>query len=228
MNPLIPTLRIIPIFRELDDQEFERLAAITSHHSFQRKANVFMQGENRHAVFFACKGIIKIYKTDVNGNEQIVSFQKKGNMFPHTGFFDQSPYPATAEVVEPAELIVIPLKQFEQLMLETPTIAVKVMRVMGEKIRDLQTKLQEFVTHDINHRVISFLFRLAQEHGSQNKEQIIINLPLTHQEFANMVGTTRETVNRIFNQLKKEGIISMNRKKIVILDPKALQNYLVS
>lgn len=226
MNPLIPILRNIPIFRELDDLEFEKLGMITSKHSYQRKANVFMQGENRHAVFFACKGIMKIYKIDVNGNEQILSFQKKGDMFPHTGFFDQSPYPATAEVIEPAELIVIPLKQFEQLMLETPTIAVKVMRVMGEKIRELQSKLQEFVAHDVNHRVISFLLRLAQEHGSTDKEHIVINLPLTHQEFANMVGTTRETVNRIFNQLKKEEILSMNRKKIVILDMEALERYL--
>lgn len=223
MNQLLPILRNIPTFRELDEQEFEKLATITIKHSFQRKANVFMQGEPRHAVFFACKGIIKIYKIDMNGNEQIVSFQKKGDMFPHTGFFDQTPYPATAEVVEPTELIVIPLKQFEQLMMETPTIAVKVMRVMGEKIRELQSKLQEFVAHDVNHRVVSFLLRLAKEHGTSEKGHIQIDLPLTHQEFANMVGTTRETVNRVFNQLKKDEIIAMNRKKIMILDVDALE-----
>lgn len=228
MNPLLPILRNIPIFRELDDQEFEKLATITSKHAYQRKANVFMQGESRHAVFFACNGIIKIYKIDQNGNEQIVSFQKKGDMFPHTGFFDQTPYPATAEVVEATELIVIPLKQFEQLMLGTPTIAVKVMRVMGEKIRELQSKLQEFVTHDVNYRVFSFLLRLAQQHGKQEKDQIHIDLPLTHQEFANMVGTTRETVNRVFNQLKKDEIITMNRKKIVILDLAALERLMVN
>ncbi len=223
MNQSLPFLRQFPLFRELDDQEFEKLSQITIAHSYQKKANVFMQGEPRQAVFFIRKGIIKVYKIDVNGNEQIVSFLRKGEMFPHTGFFDQTPYPATAEVIEPTDLFVIPIKSFEQLMLETPTIAIKVMRVMGEKIRELQAKLQEFAVYDVNCRIYSFLMRLAREHGTLVGDHIQINLPLTHQEFANMVGTTRETVNRVFSQLKKDQIISMDRKRITILDPQALE-----
>ncbi|WP_134686371.1 Crp/Fnr family transcriptional regulator [Brevibacillus migulae] len=219
-------LRNIPLFRELDEQEFGKILQIAIPHTYQRKANVFMEGEKRTAVFFIQEGIIKIYKTDINGNEQIVNFLKKGDMFPHVGFFDQSPYPATAEVVETAELIAIPIQLFEQTLLEVPSIAIKVMRVLGSKILELQHKLQAFSVHDVNYRIISILLRIAHEHGKQNGNVIQIDIPLTHQEFANMVGSTRETVNRLFNQLKKEEIIAINRKRITILDVEALEAFL--
>lgn len=221
-------LRKVPIFAELNEQEYQKIEEIAIFHAYQRKSNVFMQGETRRAVFFIRAGIIKVYKTDVNGNEHIVNFLKPGDMFPHVGFFDQSPYPATTEVVEPAELFAIPIKAFEQTMMENPAIAIKVMRVMGKKILELQAKLQDFGLGDVNYRIVSLLLRLASEHGKPVGEQIQISLSLTHQEFANMVGTTRETVTRLFNLLKKAHILTVERKKIVILDVPALERYLAA
>lgn len=227
MSAMVPFLRKIPLFIELDEQELARLADITITRTFRKNANVFMEGDQRQAVFFIQKGIVKVYKIDPEGNEQIVSFLKEGDMFPHTGFFDATLYPATAVIVEAAELFVIPIHAFEQLMLGMPSIAVKVMRVMGLKIRELQARLQDFVTQDVNRRIISFLARMAREHGQPDNGHIRIDIPLTHQEFANMVGTTRETVNRVMNQLRKDGILDMNRQSIVIHDMESLlQQYL--
>jgi len=223
MSSMIPFLQQIPLFAQLDESELLRLADIAIVRTYRKNANVFMEGDPKQAVFFIHKGIIKIYKIDSDGNEQIVSFLKEGDMFPHTGFFDNSPYPATSTIVEAAELFVIPIQAFEQLMLDVPTIAVKVMRVMGEKLREFQSKLQAFVTQDVNRRIISFLVRMADNHGQLSGNQLKIDIPMTHQEFANMVGTTRETVNRVMNNLKKEGIIEMNRQGIVIYDMKRLK-----
>lgn len=227
MEQIGQMLRKVPIFRELDELEYQKIEEITILHTYQRKSNVFMEGEPRRAVFFILEGIVKVYKTDVHGNEHIVNFLKPGDMFPHVGFFDQSPYPATTEVVEPTELCVIPIKSFEQTIIGTPTIAIKVMRVLGEKILELQAKLQDFGVHDVNYRIVSLLLRLANEHGTQEGNQVQINLPLTHQEFANMLGTTRETVNRLFNQLKKARILTVQRRKIVIQDVHALEQQLM-
>lgn len=223
MSSMIPFLQQIPLFAQLDESELLRLADIAIVRTYRKNANVFMEGDPKQAVFFIHKGIIKIYKIDSDGNEQIVSFLKEGDMFPHTGFFDNSPYPATSTIVEAAELFVIPIQAFEQLMLDVPTIAVKVMRVMGEKLREFQSKLQAFVTQDVNRRIISFLVRMADNHGQLSGNELKIDIPMTHQEFANMVGTTRETVNRVMNNLKKEGIIEMNRQGIVIYDMKRLK-----
>jgi hypothetical protein len=114
-------------------------------------------------------------------------------MFPHTGLFNPNPYPATAEAIVDTHLLAIPVRQFEQLIMNTPSIAIKMMRVMGDKIRELQEKLQVLSGHDIKHRVLSFLQLLAEQHGQTKENRITINLPMTHQEFADSVGTTRET-----------------------------------
>lgn len=225
VESILPNLRSIPMLHELDSAEFTKLSTITLMQTSPRKSNVFTEGEPRTAVYFICQGIIKVYKVDPNGNEQIVSYLKKGEMFPHTGFFDPSPYPATTEVVETVELLVIPIKAFEQLMLDTPSIAIKVMRVMGAKIRELQAKLQDFVVHDVNRRIISVLLRLADEHGIEEKGQRIISLAVTQQDIASMAGTTRETVSRLFQHLRKDRLIEMDRKQIVILDFDLLQSY---
>lgn len=218
MSTKLPFLRKIQLFVELDEQELSRLDEITLKRTYRKNAHIFMEGEPRQAVFFIQKGIVKIYRIDPDGNEQVVSFLKEGDMFPHTGFFDAMPYPANAIVVEATELFVIPVNAFEQLILDMPSIAIKLMRVMGQKIRELQSKLYEFVTQDVNRRIVSFLIRMAGEHGQNENGSIRIDIPLTNQEFANMVGTTRETVNRVMNHLKKNGIIEMSRSSIVILD----------
>lgn len=213
----------VPFFRELDEQEWNKIHDIAFRKSFACRTLIFRQGEPREAVYFICKGTVKIYKLDRDGNEQIINLLTAGDMFPHVGFFDGAPYPATAEVLEPAELLVIPIKAFEQALLETPTIAIKVMRVMGQKLLDLQAKLLELTMHDVHQRLISILLRLTAKHGKQEGGTIELTLPLTHQELANMAGTTRETVNRLLNQLKKEGILQIDRKKITLLQPDALR-----
>lgn len=213
----------VPLFQDLDDQEMERVAELAILRNVSRKAVIFTEGSEKEAVFFIRKGLVKTFKTDENGHEQIVSFLKSGDMFPHAGFFDTYPYPATAEAITDAELAAIPVRQFENLMMRTPTIAVKLMRVMGRKILELQERLQELSGQDVRSRVYSFLLKLAEQHGERMGDRIVIHLPITHQEFASAVGSTRESVNRLLNQLAKDRIVEADRNRIVILDPDSLK-----
>ncbi|TBL76260.1 Crp/Fnr family transcriptional regulator [Paenibacillus thalictri] len=216
-------LKQTPLFHDLSEQELERMEAIANSRSAPKKSTIFTEGSEKEAVYFIQKGLVKTFKTDENGNEQIVSFLKSGDMFPHTGFFNQNPYPATAEAIVDTELLAIPVRLFESLMMSTPSIAIKMMRVMGDKIRELQEKLQVLSGQDVKHRVLSFLLLLAEQHGDTKHNQFTINVPMTHQEFANAVGTTRETVNRLLNQFNKEQLLEIHRNRIVILDLEGLK-----
>ncbi|MBS4209414.1 Crp/Fnr family transcriptional regulator [Bacillus sp. FJAT-50079] len=208
----------IPLFQDLTIQELDRLEEITISRSVSRKSVIFSEGVEKEAVFFIMEGLVKTYKTDENGHEQIISFLKAGDMFPHTGLFNKKPYPATAEAIIDCKLFAIPVRLFEHLMTETPSIAIKMMHVMGDIIRELQEKLQVLTGQDVKYRALSFLLKLADQHGQMKDQQITINLPMTHQEFANSVGTTRETINRLLNQLTKENILVVDRRRIVIKD----------
>ncbi|KAA8786412.1 CRP-like cAMP-binding protein [Paenibacillus sp. 4624] len=216
-------LQQFPIFQDLSPEELKQVEEIAISRSISKKTVIFSEGSEKEAVFFIRTGIVKAYKTDENGHEQIVSFLKTGDMFPHTGFFNAHPYPATAVAITPTSLLAIPVRHFERLMLSTPSIAIKIMRVLGDKIRELQDKLQVLSGQDVRNRVLSFLLMLAEQHGQQHADKIIINLPMTHQEFANSIGTTRETANRLLNQLSKDELLEVDRSRIIIHNLQALK-----
>ncbi|PAD69379.1 Crp/Fnr family transcriptional regulator [Bacillus sp. 7586-K] len=216
-------LKTIPIFSELNHEELLRVQEIAIKRTYKKKQIVFIEGEKREAVYFIQSGIVKAYKIDEDGNEQVISLLHERDMFPHVGFFDTAPYPATVEIVQDAELFVILIDEFEELMIRWPQIAVKVMKIMGRKIVELQQRVQDFISKDVSHRLIEILIRLAIEQGVQHVNGISIKIPITNQDFANMVGASRESINRILNQLKKDELILFNRTEIFIYDLKTLQ-----
>lgn len=216
-------LRLVPIFGDLTESELDHIWGITISRSYRRRSIVFSEGVEKEAVFFIVDGLVKAFKTDENGNEHIISFLQTGNMFPHTGFFNQTPYPATAEAIVDTKLLAIPVLSFEQLLMKIPAISIKVMNAMSAKIKELQEKLQELTGNHVQDRGISFLVKLAENYGVERDGTIHIHLPMTNQEFASTIGTTRETINRFINQLRKEGIIETKRNGYVIQDLEALK-----
>jgi len=215
-------LKGIPMFRDLSDEELDELHRVSAERLYLKKSVVFHEGSSKEAVYFIKEGLVKTYKTDSNGNEQIVSILQQGEMFPHTGFFNPDPYPATAETIVDTTLLVIPVKAFEHLVQETPAMAMKIMRVMSEKIKELQEKIQELAGQDVQDRTISFFIKLAEQYGKEQGDMIVIHLPMTHQDIANVIGTSRESVNRMLNQLRKEGIMETDRQGFVVHDLQAL------
>jgi len=218
-------LRLLPMFRDLTQEELEQIWGISILRSYRKRTVVFNEGSNKEAVYFILDGLVKAFKTDENGNEHIVSFLKTGDMFPHTGFFNQNPYPATAEVIVDTQLLAIPVRSFEQLLTSIPAISIKLMRAMSEKIRELQGKLQELTGNDVQDRGLLFLLKLAENYGTLRNGFVYIDVPMTNQEFADTIGSTRETVNRLINQLRKEDILETSRSGYVILDYDALKNW---
>ncbi|KQO17290.1 Crp/Fnr family transcriptional regulator [Paenibacillus sp. Leaf72] len=225
MQQQMELLRQISLFRDLTPDELARIWAIVIPRSYRKRTAIFTEGSHKEAVFFVQNGLIKTYKTDENGNEHIMSFLKTGDMFPHTGFFNQHPYPATAEAIMETQLLAIPIHAFEQLMMNTPAIAIKVMRVLSGKIIELQEKLQELTGQDVQDRGVSFLLKLAENYGTDHGGIVHVEVPMTNQEFANTIGTTRETVNRLINQLRKEGILEPQRSGYLIHDYEALKTW---
>jgi CRP/FNR family cyclic AMP-dependent transcriptional regulator len=215
LSAIIDMMHRMFLFADLNEHELEQIAEAALVRSYRSKSNVFMEGEVRQAVYFINKGVIKVYKVDHHGNEAIMNFLKPGDMFPHAGFFENEPYPGTAEVVLEAELGVVPVKAFENILLSRPEIAIKVMRVMGRKIRI-----------DINFRIAALLVRLAREYGVQGSYGTLIELRTTNMDLARMAGTTRETVNRFINRLKREGVLQDLPRQLVVKDMPSLERYI--
>ncbi|CEG27608.1 Crp/Fnr family transcriptional regulator [Bacillus sp. B-jedd] len=211
------------IFKELDKYEIEKIADISLTREFDKGSHVFMQGDPLKNVYFVYKGKIKIYKSDSSGKEQIVSIQKKGDMFPHVGFFRKGDYPAFAEVLEPATLVTVPIANFEKVLIENPELSIKLFRVLGEKIVDLQNRLEEQILNNTYEQIIKLLIRLGKSHGSEQVSgQILLKAEFTNRDLANMIGTTRETVSRTLTKMKKDQLIEVDDKGNMLFSPEQL------
>ncbi|PKR77104.1 Crp/Fnr family transcriptional regulator [Halalkalibacillus sediminis] len=218
MSCPIEFFRQFTIFRDLTDEELVEISDISHQKSIKKHENIFLEGDRREEVFFIQSGLVKIYKLSEEGEEQIISILHSNEMFPHVGFFDDSPYPATAFTLTDTELLSIPIEAFEEWLIRNPKVTIKVMKVIGEKLLQLQERVQTMTTPDVMKRVVGTLCSFIHELGEEDRSDgsIHVRVPITNSEFANLVGVRRETVNRTFSKLKKEGILSYNRQEIVI------------
>ncbi|MFP7297896.1 Crp/Fnr family transcriptional regulator [Neobacillus niacini] len=217
----------VPLFKELSDEELAPFINIALTRFYKPKMYVFMQEDPLDRVFFIHSGKIKIYKTDFSGKEQIVSVLEPGEMFPHAGFFRDGNFPAHAEVLEEANLIVIPIDKFEETLISYPELCIKLFKVLGEKIVDLQGRLEAQVLHNTFEQIVLLLIRLCQSNGEQiGSTRYQLTTQFTNRELANMIGTSRETVSRTINHLKKKNYINQREDGLYLIDRKALEQEL--
>lgn len=216
------------LFRDLNDQELQEIVNISISREYKKGNHVFMQDDPLENVYFIYNGKIKIYKSDITGKEQIVNFLKKGEMFPHVGFFRKGGYPAFAEIVEDSTLVVVPISQFENVLIENPELCIKVFKVLGEKIVDLQERLESQILNNTYEQIIKLLVRLGNTHGQETEDGTIkLKGEFTNKDLANMIGTTRETVSRTLTKMKKEGKIEVDEKGNMLFDPEELLDEII-
>ncbi|MEW9049871.1 MAG: Crp/Fnr family transcriptional regulator [Neobacillus sp.] len=219
MEEIKKVLSEFTLFRDLDNYELGKIADISITREWKKQSHVFLQGDPLENVYFIYDGKIKIYKSDINGKEQIVAIAKKGEMFPHVGFFRKGEYPAYAEVLEPSTLIAVPISKFEGVLIENPELCIKVFKVLGEKIVDLQNRLEEQILNNTYEQIVKLLIRLGQKHGKELADgTILLKSEFTNKDLANMIGTTRETISRTLTKMKKDEIIEVDDSGNMILD----------
>ncbi|MEH7075522.1 Crp/Fnr family transcriptional regulator [Neobacillus drentensis] len=223
---IIKRLSVVPIFKELSEEELEPIVKIAQTRFYKHKMYVFMQGDQLDRVFFIHSGKIKICKTDLSGKEQLISVLEPGEMFPHAGFFRKGNFPAHAEVMEDANLIIIPIDKFEEILISYPELCIKLFKVLGEKIVDLQGRLEAQVLHNTFEQIILLLIRLCKSNGELVDGLYRLTTQFTNRELANMIGTSRETVSRTINQVKKKNFVVQDEAGFYIIDKEALQQEL--
>lgn len=213
------------LFSELTDQQLADVAAIVRDRSYQPGQFVFIEGEPGEALFILKQGLIKLTKRTEDGREHILHFVNPGEVFAEVVLFDEKgSYPATAEVQQDTVVGVIRNSDMTALISSNSEIAVSLLAFMARRLRQAQDRSMNLALNDVRRRLVFILLDLASEHGTLTDQGIVLNLALTHQELANMVGTSRESANRIINDLKKSGALETNRQQIIILDKQTLRN----
>jgi CRP/FNR family transcriptional regulator len=209
-------LGTVSLFASLTEQERDAIVGVMSHKKVKKREILFYEGEPCTAIYLLAHGTVKVYKTTEDGREQIVNVLYERDMFPHIGMFGGSPYPATAEAMEESLLYSINVQELTALLKGNSALCIRLLQILEGKIRDLQRRLSDVLSKDMKEKIMNTLSSLAKSRGTEVAGGYSLKMELTHQDLADMVGTTRETASRIISQLKKEGLIEFDAHSIWI------------
>ncbi|UOE93200.1 Crp/Fnr family transcriptional regulator [Alkalihalobacillus sp. LMS39] len=215
----------IPFFQQLTTEQKELLSPIIFTQSVQKGEVLFLESEEAKAVFFVNEGKIRLSKCTHEGKEIVLHIRKPGDLFAATSLFckPNDTYPATAVALEPSVVSFIRKTDFEQVIMHSPQLTLPIFQIMSERLRLSQKTLRDVALFGQYEALAQTLLRLVQDYGKQNEHGFVIQLKLTHEELGGFFGATRESVNRMINQLKRDGILSMDHGYITIHDLPYLQ-----
>ena len=210
------------LFSSLTQPELHLLAARTVRKLFSAGELLFSEGEPCSGLHIIVRGRVRIFKTSASGREQVLAENVPGESIAEIPIFDGGPYPASAVAVEDADLAFISRRDFNAYCLEHPEVALKVLSVVGARLRRLVGIIEELSFTTIRQRLISALIKLAQNEGKTTARGIEFQLPSTHQELAHQLGTVRELISRNLMRLQAEGLLDVDARQIVVKDIKGL------
>ena len=209
-------LKSIPYFSGLDLAELESIRKFVFEKTADRAEIVSLEGESDANLYFVASGAVKVFKTSVDGKEQILSIVRPGESFNDVPIFDEDPNPASARAMGPVLLYGIKKNAMWAILRDHPLIALNIIRVLAKQVRHLVSLVE-----DLSFRhVISRVARILLEYTSDKTDR---GQRLTQQEMAAMAGTVREVVGRSLKALEDEGAIKLDRHRIIITDKEALQ-----
>jgi CRP/FNR family transcriptional regulator, cyclic AMP receptor protein len=218
----LETLRRVPIFHGLTETELKFLAERAVPRSYSKGELLFTEGDPCTGLFVIESGRVRIFKSSPNGREQVLTVEGPGNSVAELPLFDGGNYPASTAALNDAKVYFISRQDFHSLCLVHPQVSLKVLKVVGARLRRLVGIIEELSFTTVRSRLISVLVRLATT-GRKTPEGIEIQLPPNNQELASEIGTVRELVSRNLSRLQAEELIYMDGKTVIIPDVKRLQ-----
>jgi CRP/FNR family transcriptional regulator len=213
----------VQIFSGLTESELSFLAQRAVPRSYSAGESVFGEGEPCSGLYVVESGHVRIFKSSANGREQVLSIDGPGSSIAELPVFDGGSYPASATAIDEAKLLFVSKQDFRALCLAHPQVALKVLRVVGARLRRLVGIIEELSFTTVRHRLASFLLRLAQKEGKHSAAGVEITLPASNQEMASHIGTVRELVSRNLSRLQAEGMLKIDGRTVTISNLKALE-----
>jgi CRP-like cAMP-binding protein len=218
----IELLKSTPYFSGLSTPELEAIKEHVFEEAAERNDMILLEEEPANAVYFVVSGVVKVFKTSVEGKEQVLCIVKPGESFNDVAVFDGGPNPASAIAMTPVVLYGIAKADMETILREHPNLAYNVIKILSKKVRYFVSLVEDFSFRNVTDRLAKLLLEYATDHAWSGEEAG--HRPrLTQQDMAAMVGTAREVVGRSLKALEDEGAIRMDRHRIVVVNKKTLE-----
>lgn len=205
-------------------ENFHLLKSIMQTKKVETNGHLFQEGESAEYMYFVRKGRVKLTKTTDTGNKITLYLHHTGDLFGQITPFQPSLQAFSAEVIEESEFGVIEQRDLERLLLHNGDLAIEFMRWMGAMYRMTQAKFRDLLLYGKPGALCSLLIRMSNSYGIQQGSYTVINYKATNMDLAEMIGATRESVNRLLNDMRKSEVIDIKNGNIIIKDMKHLRH----
>jgi CRP/FNR family transcriptional regulator/CRP/FNR family cyclic AMP-dependent transcriptional regulator len=209
-------LRRIDLFADLTDREADTILDLMREKSLERGTTVFHQNDSGGGLYLILSGSVKITRTGRDGRDVTVAVLTEGNFFGEMSLLDGQPRSASATALQPTRLLVLDREHFQRHVLAQPHIVAKLLRELSNRLRAADQSIENLALGSVHDRLVHLLGHLGRRESVKGGAGVIERSP-THQELAEMVGSSRETITRTLAAMEKSGLIEVDRRKIVLL-----------
>jgi len=220
-------IRNYDLWAHLTDEEYDELNIVHNFIEARKGDYIYFEAFHHNKLYFVKEGYIRIGYIDDSGREVIKEIIQKGELFGQITLEKSSMNGEFAQAYKNAvSLCAFSIEDFQKLLHKKPALALKYSKQVGSKLRHIENRLLNLLNKDVKTRLQHFLLQLAQKHaGPAAANSICIPNYLTHEDIANLIGSSRQTVTTLINELATEGLITYNRNEICFPDVKKIQNH---
>ena len=204
----------VPFFSQLSDKELEHVKSVAMEKNYPKNAVVLTEGEMGDSLYIIESGRVKVFIGDEDGREIILKILGPGDFFGEMSLVDKQPRSASVTSLDASTFHILSHNAFEKCVEQSPRIATMVMNVLAQRVREADKKIGTLALMDVYGRVASTLLELAVFTNGK----LMVGERLSQQDLANMVGASREMVNRILKDLADRGFIAVESKSITIIN----------
>ncbi|MEX0727980.1 MAG: Crp/Fnr family transcriptional regulator [Planctomycetaceae bacterium] len=210
------------LFERLSSEQILRLERCSRMRTFPKHSSVYLPTDPADGALLLTQGRVKLSHLTEEGKEAILAYIEPGELFGELALIGDSTREETAETVLPSTIIFIPADELERLMTQSADLALGVSKLFGLRRRRIERRLKSLLFRSNRHRLVHLLLELTEQYGKNSPEGILIGIRLSHQDLANIIGSTRETVTMLLGTLQSEGLLRISRQCIVIRNPQKL------
>ncbi len=215
-------IRQVPPFAVLQDDEWRDVLAEVSVRTFPEGVYIFFEGDPPTALYVILEGHIALIRHTPEGRDVVLDVMRPGNLVGELAVFEGVPYSASAKTLDEVRTVVLPREKFLHLLSRYPRMASAIIFDLTRRVRHLSDLVQSLAIERVEQRLARILLRLAKISGQAHPNGILISLPLTRQDLADMAGTTVETAIRTLSRMRKDGVVDTVRGRILIRDVERL------
>ncbi|MBV9119659.1 MAG: Crp/Fnr family transcriptional regulator [Chloroflexi bacterium] len=213
-----------PLFAVLPADELKELARTTRTRIYQRGETIFRKDDPGYSLYIVVSGAVKISVSSYEGDEIILAIFTAGQFFGELALFDEEPRSADAEAIQTAEVLSVQREDLIRVLERRPRVAIiQLLKVLGQRLRATDELLQDAAFLDIPARLAKRMLELAEQHGQETPQGVRINLRLTQQDLASMIGARRENVNRALAYYQSRGWLAKSQGYFTIMNEQALR-----